>query len=464
MKKRKRLIYIVAGPLLGFTVALALPDVFLIQAKVALGVVVLMLFWWITRPVHLAITALIPLVVNAFFEMIPMGNMLGDYFNPIVLLIFGASILTATWSIHGLDKRIALKSLSIMGMSVNKQVLIFFIISLFMSAFMPNMVVVAALCPIAYSMVMYAGLNQKSTSLYALLISIAWGAGLGGFATPMGGAMNLVVISNLEGYTGTEFLYWEWIVHSIPYIAVLSVAVVIYLLAIKKDTKQLPGSRSFYLEQFKKIGRISKNETGALILFSLAIVISFARPFYQEILPGLKPPFVFLLLGVVAFYIRFEKGIPLIDWKQATEKINWGLIILFAGGIAVGGLIVDTGAAATLAEVINSSGRMTVFWLIPAVVALGMFLANTSSNTAACAVSIPLVISVASGLNINPIFLVFITAAACNSAYALPTSIRAVPVGYGLDTGYMFKKGMLAIIISFVVLVLSGYIAYMLVS
>lgn len=462
MKNNTRFIYILAGPLAGAALTLALPGFLSIQARVAFGVMLLMLIWWITRPVHLAVTALIPLVINSIYEMIPMKNMLEDYFNPIVLLILGASILTAAWSIHGLDRRVALKSLSSLGMSVNRQVAIFFLISLVMSAFMPNMVVVAALCPIAFSLVQFSEFGTDTKVSFVFLLSIAWGAGLGGFGTPMGGAMNLVVISNIEALTGKEFLYWQWVVNAFPYILVLAAITLVYLLGIKKESKTLPGTKEHYAGQLASIGKISKGEIYALVLFAAAVIISFLRPLYKEALPGLTPPYVFLIIGVLAFFIRTGNKKPLIDWKQADQKVNWGLMILFAGGIALGGLIVDTGAADALAGFISDSGSSAILPMIAIASATGMFLANTSSNTAACAITIPLVISVSVNLGINPIIPVFITAAACNSAFVLPTSIRAVPVGFGLDTGYMFRKGIFINIMVFAALVISGYIAYIL--
>lgn len=462
MKNNKRFIHILSGPIIGAGVALVLPGIFSIQARIALGIMTLMLFWWITRPVHLAVTALIPLVINSIYEMIPMKSMLEDYFNPTVLLILGASILTATWTIQGLDRRVALKSLSSLGMSVNKQVAIFFMISLVMSAFMPNMVVVAALCPIAFSLVQFSGSGTDTKVSFVFLLSIAWGTGLGGFGTPMGGAMNLVVISNIEAFTGREFLYWQWVVNAFPYILILAGITLVYLLGIKKESKMLPGTKEHYAGQLSAIGKISQGEIYALVLFSAAVIISFARPLYKDVLPGLTPPYVFLIIGVLAFFIRTGNKKQLIDWKQADQKVNWGLMILFAGGIALGGLIVDTGAATALAGFISDSSNSAILPLIALASATGMFLANTSSNTAACAITIPLVVSVSQGLGINPILPVFITAAACNSAFVLPTSIRAVPVGFGLDSGYMFRKGIVINLLIYAALVISGYIAYML--
>nr|HPJ22700.1 SLC13 family permease [Clostridia bacterium] len=262
---KNRIVHILVGLLLGTAVLVALPDSFSMQARVASGVIMLMLYWWITGPVHLAITALVPLVVNSIYEMIPMKGMLEDYFNPIVLLIFGASILTAAWSIHGLDRRVALKALSSFGMSVNRQVAIFFLISLAMSAFMPNMVVVAALCPIAFSVVGFSGLGADTKVSYAFLLAIAWGAGLGGFATPMGGAMNLVVISNIENLTGREFLYWQWVINALPYIIILAGVTLMYLLVIRKENKNLPGTREHYAGQLSALGKMKRGETYSLI-------------------------------------------------------------------------------------------------------------------------------------------------------------------------------------------------------
>ncbi|MDX1357433.1 MAG: SLC13 family permease [Clostridia bacterium] len=452
--KIKVLLNILIGIILAAAVSLVLPGSFPMQAKIALGVVALMVYWWITRPVHLAVTALVPIIVNSFHEMIPMKEMMVDYANPIVLLILGAGILTAAWTLHGLDKRVALGALSAIGPSVRKQIAIWFVISVVMSAFMPNMVVVAALCPIAASMAAYSEGDSKQP-LYLLLLAIAWGAGIGGFGTPMGGAMNLVAISNIEGYTGTEFFYGEWVIAVLPYLLVVSAVTLAFVIFIKRDKSIFNRSKEFYKLELQKLGRISKAEVASLVLLTMAVALAFARPFYEKILPGFKPPYVFLLLGVLTFFLR-AGGKRVMDWKHAAKNINWGLMILFAGGLAIGGLIVDTGAAASIAGLVT--GRGGLFAMVLVIVGIGMFLANASSNTAACAVLIPIVITVASGSGADPLPYVFLAVAACNSAYMLPTSIRAVPVGYGLDPGFMFKKGIGAWAVVYAALCLFGYI------
>lgn len=461
--KNKNLINVIIGIMIFVGFVFLLPkNIFDLQQRYVLATMMLMIYWWITRPVHLSVTALLPILINSIFIMAPMGNVLDDYFSSIVVLIIGANILMAIWSYWHLDKRIALKVLSVIGVFINQQIAIWFLMSVILSMFLPNVVVVASLCPIAFAMMKYCSVDgvdyTKSKSLFLILLSITWGAGLGGFGTPLGGAMNLVVINHIESLLGHEFLYIEWTYRVIGFLSILSAVILTYLVLIKKDVKKLPGSKEYFKQQLLTIGRISKAEIIGLILFLIALVFAFTRPLYQHILPNLQPQYIFLIVAFIAFFIKVDKDNRLIEWKYAVKNIRWGLIILFSGGLAIGKLIVESGAASSIASLISNSSLSNEFLLLAILIALGIFLANTSSNTAACAVLIPIVIGITSDLGLNTMAYIFVTAVACNVAYALPTSIRAVPIEYGLDTKFMFKKGMIAILLSYITLLITGFI------
>ena len=49
-----------------------------------------MIFWWITRPVHITITALLPALVNAFLNMVPMSDVISHSCESIVLVFASA--------------------------------------------------------------------------------------------------------------------------------------------------------------------------------------------------------------------------------------------------------------------------------------------------------------------------------------------------------------------------------------
>ena len=128
-------------------------------------------------------------------------------------------------------------------------------------------------------------------------------------------------------------------------------------------------------------------------------------------------------------------------WKSAQKKIIWELIYIFAGGLAAGTLISDTGAAQSIGDAVTklglTGGLLTVFVIIT----VTLLMSDITSNTATAAVAIPIVISIVQGIGLNPIPYIYIASIGVNLSYMLPTSIRAVPVGYGLSPKYMLKEG-----------------------
>ena len=101
--------------------------------------------------------------------------------------------------------------------------------------------------------------------------------------------------------------------------------------------------------EYEKIGKIS------LVLFLAAVVLAFLRPLYQSFLPDFQPFYAFLLAGFVSFFLRDENKKSLMTWDFAVKNINWGLMILFSGGLAAGKLIISTGAADSIAQVVAST-------------------------------------------------------------------------------------------------------------
>ena len=455
--------HVLIGATLFTALTLLLPDgMFPLPARLALATITLMVYWWITRPVHIAVTALIPIIVNAFFGIVPMANVLADYFSQIVVLLLGAFIILACWTASGLDKRIALGALRLIGTSVRKQLIIWFVLATLMSMFLPNTVVAATLCPIAVAMVRFSAPDAekllKSDTTYLILLAIVWGAGLGGFGTPLGGAMNLVAISHIENVTGQEYMYITWTLKMLPYLLILAAGTCVYLLLIKTRTKQLPGSSEYFAAEYKNLGKMSRAEKVSLALFLIAVVLAFTRPLYASALPEFKPFYAFLLMGIIGFFVRGNDKKPLIPWRFTVARINWGLMLLFSGGLAAGHLLITSGAADAIAASATSIDFAGVLPVVLMFVILGMFLSNASSNTAAVSVLVPIVISITAVLALRPLPYIYVAAAACNCAFVLPTSIRAIPTGYGLDISYMFKKGLAAVAICLVLLTAAGYI------
>ncbi len=444
-KINKTSLHIAMGPLLWVACALLLPqDIFTtFEMRAAIGTVAWMAYWWVSSCIDYAITGFLPIAVNALVEMSPMSSVVANYASEIILLLLGASILTASWELVGLDKRIAYTFLVMIGSSLTSQITFWFFLSVVLSSVLPNSVVCATVIPIAVSMLKYVGVTDIKQSKVGsvLLLTIAWGAGLGGLASPLGGAMNLVIIEYIEQYTGTEFMYIEWVMKFLPIMVVLIISNLLFIQFIKPKGVQLEGSKAYFIEKYKKLGKINKTELTCLLLFVAAASLSFTRTLYADFLPGLKPAYVFIICAIFSFFVKDVAGKKLMVWRVVQTKIGWELIYVYAGGLAAGTLINESGAAEALGDLLSSTQIQNEFILILVIIVLTIILSDFTSNTATAAVSMPIVLSLALGMNLNPIPYILAASIGVNLSYCMPTSIRAIPVGYGLAPSYMFKHG-----------------------
>jgi len=457
---------LISGPLLFLIILYVIPiPGFSYAARGAVGTIIWMAMWWIFRPVHIGITGLLPIVVNALFNFVPMTEIIASYASPVIILLFGANMITVSWELWGLDKRIALKALCFIGTTIKQQLIIWFGMSVFLTIFLPNTVVAAVLAPIAVSMFKYVSPKKdliKSKAGTAILLAIAWGTGLGGFGSPLGGAMNLVAIEYIEEQIiNNEYMFWTWTTRMLPMLLIVSIVILIYLMSFKFEMKELPGSKEFFNEKYKAMKKMSTGEKWSLILFIIAVILAFSRPFYDNFIELLKPSYVFLIAGILTFIVPGDKGKRLSTWKYSGPRLMWGLFLLFGGGIAIGKFISLSGAGESLANILTKTNISGGILAISFIVLLGILLSNISSNTAAVAILVPIVGNVIQSIGLNPIPYIYVAAVACNCAYILPTSVRAIPVGYGLDPEELFSKGLLAILLSFVVVTLFGYIFVM---
>lgn len=442
---KSRNLNLIIGPLLFVLCILLLPQSFFesFVSRAAVGTVAWMAYWWVTGPIDYAVTAFLPIALNAIIQMADMDIVIANYASETILLILGASILTVSWEKTGLDKRIAAVFLRFVGNNLRTQLTFWFIISAVLSSVLPNAVVCATITPIAVSMLNYIGEGDIKNSKIGskILLTVAYAAGVGGLATPLGGAMNLVTVDYLQQLTGEEYMYTSWIIRFLPIMIVLVVSNILFMIRDIKKEDSLGASKEYFMQQYAALPKMSFEEIASLILFLIATVLSFTRQLYQDFLPGLKPAYTFIVCAIISFFIMNTNGERLMLWKSVQKKILWELIYIFAGGLAAGTLIEETGAADAIGNLMasmNLNGDIVTIFII---ITITLLLSDVTSNTATAAIAIPIVISVMQGIGKNPIPFIYIASVGVNLSYMLPTSIRAIPVGYGLEPKYMFKEG-----------------------
>lgn len=465
MNTTKRLIHLLIGPLLYLLAWLLGAQFHLTDATAAkgIGVALWMIYWWVTRPVNITVTALLPGIVNALFNIVPMEDVISQYASSSIVLIFGSCLLTAPWAKIGLDKRISLKALSLIGPSMKSQIAVWLLSAAILSNMMPNVVVVAIFTPIAVSMLAAAGYKdiKNCEPAVPILCAIAWGSQLGGAGTPLGGAMNITAISFIEEYTGKEFMYIDWIARMLPYTIIVTLIILLVMLLRPMKVTSLSGTKEYFDTCYKELGPMKRDEKISLVLFIVAMLGSFLRPLYADLLPGLVPAYLFLLLGCLNFFIIGMDKKMLLDWDNAQKEVMWGMLLLFAGGLALGQILTGSGANDAIAGIISTLplnkglATIAIFALFAAVIS------EMTNSTVSAAVTLPIAIGVTQKMGLNPIPYVFTVAMAMNYESLLPVSVRAISVGYGLDPDKLLKSALPLTILRLIIAILVGYITMM---
>lgn len=460
----REILNIILGPLLFFFISGIQIEGVSQLAKEGLGIMIWMVSWWIMRPVSPGITALIPISAAAIFQVAPIETVLYKYASPIVILLLGANILTLSWQVWGLDRRIALFVLLKVGPNVKKQIIVWFILAAALSSIIPNAIVAAALIPIAIATLRSIGIDsaeayRKSEYATGVLLALAWGSSIG-FVTPLGGGMNLVVIQFVEDlYLHSEFMYIDWIKNIFPLFFAVSIPLLVSLLKFPYEFKEVPGNFSLLEEEYKNLGKLKTGEKWGAFLFFAAVVLSFTRPFYAEYLPGLQPAYIFITAALFTFVIKVDKKQHLMNWEETQPKIMWGMFYLFAGGTALGQILKASGGADLLVEMVLPLAELGTFGIIVAFTVLAGALSNVMTITGSMAIVIPLLITTLTQLGINPMPFIYITSAAGNVAIMLPSSSGgpAIVASYGVDLVKMAKRGAKAAVFSISFAILYGY-------
>ena len=462
MKRDWNTLHLIGGPL-AFLLLLLIPaSVLPYPVRGSVGLLVWMSWWWIFEPVNLAVTGFLPLVVLALFNFLPVARILPSYSEELIFLLLGANILSTVWTRWGLDRRIALVSLIGVGTGARRQIMVWFAMATFLSAFLPNTVVAAAMIPIVLAMLRFIGIQDigKSVLGSALVIAVAWGTSIGGFWTPLGGAPNLLTIRLMQQTViDHEFLFMTWVTRVLPLsIAVAAVSFLFMRFAFKPEIEHVDGTRDYFSLELRSLGNMTVPEKWGLFLFLAATLLAFTRQFYASLLPGLNPAYAFLTFAMLSFAIR-HSGEPLLKWDYAQKHMAWGLFYLFAGGAALGEILSQTGTAKLVADSLIPSAGTGGFRAVLMFSFMTIVITQITSNTAAIAIMVPITISTFQSLGMNPIPFVYIVAVAGNCGLMLPSSAGgpAVAAGYGVNLKMMFAQGVWLVAVLWAVIALLGY-------
>ena len=453
----------VLGPLV-FVLMLALPLGGLEpEAHRLAAVVALVIVFWVTEALPLAVTALLGPTLAVVLQVAPVGAAFAPMANPIVFLFIGSFILAQALFVHRVNERIAYSVLSwrIIGARPTRILLAYGALAAFLSAWMSNTATAAMLVPIGLSLIAFMEAESRVPRGYgtALMLMTAYGCSRGGMATPVGTPPNLITIAMLDDLLGVRISFVEWMLLALPVTLVLVVVAFVYLNWVgRTGVNEIPGADRIVAERRRALGPWKPGERNAVIAFGvtvclwvgpgiLALVLGRDHAVAQTVLASV-PESVAALIGAVLLFLlpvsREQRST--LTWKQAAQ-IDWGTILLFGGGLSLGALSASSGLALAVGSGIT--GLLPTDAVVPLTFAAALFtvvLSEAMSNTAATNIAIPIVVSIAQAASVDPVVPAVSAGLAASVAVVLPVSTPPNAIVYAsgrVPITQMIKYGLL---------------------
>lgn len=411
------------GILLGLTIWLLPPFGGLSgPAQATLALAAVMVLWWMTESVPISATALLPLVLIPVLEIGTISQASSPYGNPVIFLFLGGFLLATALERCGLHKRIAYSIVSMIGMSPNRLILGFLIASALLSMWISNTATALMMLPIALS-VGSIGSQYGSTdkSIAALLLAVAFGSNLGGVGTLIGTPPNAIMVGYLDQNHGIQVGFGEWMMIGVPIVFIL-LPIVYFVLKRNMGYAPAVDEQAIAREvraQRSHLGRWSAAELRVTLLFSLAAVCWIFQPYLAVIIPGISDAGVSIFAGLMLFIVSDGNRSKLLDWSD-TEKIPWGVLVLFGGGLSLADAIQRTELAIWLGDSMSGLAVLPLPLIILSVSLMIIFFSEVTSNSATAAAVLPVMGALAVSLGYDPTVLVIPATLAATTAFMLP--------------------------------------------
>ena len=407
-------------------------------ATAAIGV--LMAVWWMTEALPIAATSLLPIVLLPLLEARPIGEATAPYANPLIFLFLGGFVIALAMERWGLHRRIALGVIRAIGTKPPLIVLGFLLSAAFLSMWVSNTATAVMMLPIGTSIVALAKRSGGGTLVEApafgtaLMLAIAYGCSIGGLGTLIGTPTNAVLAGFVNQTYGFDIGFAQWLLVGVPLMAVGLPVVYLVLtrIAFPIKLKTLPGGRELIRSELSRLGPISWPETMVLCVFGAVALLWIFRPLVASAFPDIHDAVIAMAGALMMFIIPVDvrRGRFLLTWEEA-ERLPWGVLLIFGGGLSLASAISDTGLAAWIGESLSAVGALPVVVLVLVVVLVIVFLTELTSNVATAAAFLPIMASVAVGIGENPLLLAVPAVIASSCAFMLPVATPPNAIVYG---------------------------------
>ncbi|HHE3593603.1 TPA: DASS family sodium-coupled anion symporter [Pasteurella multocida] len=426
------------------------------KANKGLDLLVFIAVLWLTEALHVTVTALLVPLLAIGLGLVATKNALAAFADPTIFLFFGGFALATALHIQKLDRMIANKIMALARGKLFVASIYLFSITAFLSMWMSNTATAAMMLPLAMGVLSQMDREANHNTYVFILLGIAYSANIGGMGTLVGSPPNAIVASQLK------LTFSDWLQYGLPIMLILMPLLIGTLYLVFKPKLNVRFEKHFEVIEMNK---------SRIITLCIFVTIALCWVFSSQINPMLSN-----LLGLEKKMASFDSVVALLaavvicstgvaTWKQIQDNTDWGVLMLFGGGLTLSAVLRDSGASKILADGIVFLIEGGHFYLIGLLVAAFIiFLTEFTSNTASAALLVPIFISIAQSLGMPELGLALIIGLGASCAFMLPvaTPPNAIVFGTGeIRQSEMVRVGVLLNIVCIFVIATVGYLFWL---
>lgn len=383
---------------------------------------------WLTEAIHVTITALLIPLMAIGLGLLDANNALKSFANPIIFLFFGGFALATALHVQGLDRLIANRLLMLAGGRLGLAVIILFGVTAAISMWISNTATAAMMLPLALGILTNLDPEKERKTYIFLLLGIAYSASIGGLGTLVGSPPNAIAAAQLN------IGFFDWMKYGIPLVVVMMPLMVgLMYLMLRPNLKYRVDIK---LEQVEW----TTMRLIALGIFALTVVCWIFSTQISAWLGGVKQ--FDSLVAISAAVLIGASGVA--SWKQIQNNTEWGVLMLFGGGLTLSIILQDSGASKIMANgMADIFGASHWFIIMLAVATFIIFLTEFTSNTASAALLVPVFATVAEALGMPEALLTLIIGFGASCAFMLPVATPPNAIVFG--SGFIKQSDMVRV-------------------
>ncbi|EGQ8242735.1 SLC13 family permease [Vibrio parahaemolyticus] len=393
-----------------------------------ISILVFVAILWLTEAIHVSITALLIPMLAVFLGVFNTQTALNNFSNSIIFLFLGGFALAAALHKQKLDQALADKVLLIARGRMSVAVFMLFGVSAGLSMWISNTATAAMMLPLVLGVMTKLDAKKNHNTFLFVLLGIAYSASIGGIATLVGSPPNAIAAAEV----GLNFT--EWMKLGLPISLILMPIAILVLYTMTKPDL----SHKFELDHKPVEWTNGKMVTLAIFLLTVTLWI-FSKPI-NTMLGGFAKFDTLVAIGAILLLGASRA----VEWKDIEKTTDWGVLILFGGGICLSNVLKATGTSVFLAHSLTGFLEQAgILLTILSVVAFVVFLTEFASNTASAALLVPVFATIAEALGLSPVILSALIAVAASCAFMLPVATPPNAIVFG--TGHIKQKEMMRI-------------------